>query len=174
SWASIEGLFYAADRFLSWYVTFPWRPLRETAIRLCLEWIIRRQEADGAWGGIQPPWIYSLMALYTEGYPLDHAVLRAGLEAFHQHWAHEEDGAVYLQASESPIWDTVLSIIALLDAGPPANALPALERAADWLLSKQVRTWGDWKVYVKNARGGGWAFERANRFYPDVDDTAVA
>lgn len=174
SWLSIEGLFYAADRLLCRYARLRWKPLRETAIRLCLEWIIRRQEADGAWGGIQPPWIYSLMALYTEGYPLDHAVLRAGLEAFHQHWAYEQDGAVYLQASESPVWDTVLSIIALLDAGPPASALPALERAADWILSKQVRTWGDWKVYVKNARGGGWAFERANRFYPDVDDTAVA
>ena len=41
---------------------------RGAAIRQTLEWIIRHQDADGAWGGIQPPWIYSLMALHVEGY----------------------------------------------------------------------------------------------------------
>ncbi len=174
SWLSVEGLFYLADRFLNWYVQFPWHPLREYAIRLCLEWIVRRQEADGAWAGIQPPWIYSLMALHTEGYALDHPVMRAGLDAFNQHWKYEQDGAIYLQASESPVWDTLLSIIALLDCGPLPETLPALERAAEWILSKQIHAWGDWKVYVRHVRGGGWAFERANRFYPDVDDTAVA
>ena len=47
-----------------------WRliPFRENSIKLCLEWMIRHQDADGAWGGIQPPWIYGLMALHGEGY----------------------------------------------------------------------------------------------------------
>ena len=49
------------------------------------EWIVRRQEADGSWGGIQPPWVYSMIALRLLGYPLDHPVMRAsfrGLDAF--------------------------------------------------------------------------------------------
>ena len=39
-----------------------------------------RQEADGSWGGIQPPWVYSLIALHLRGYPLDHPLMRAGLD----------------------------------------------------------------------------------------------
>ncbi|MCK4425749.1 MAG: squalene--hopene cyclase, partial [Deltaproteobacteria bacterium] len=77
--------FYLSDRLLSRYTGFPFRPGRELAIRQCLEWIIRHQEADGAWSGIQPPWIYSLMALHVEGYAIDHPVLAAGLDAWNQH-----------------------------------------------------------------------------------------
>ena len=45
--------------------------------RRCADWIIARQEADGCWGGIQPPWVYSLMALHLLGYGLDHPVMSA-------------------------------------------------------------------------------------------------
>ena len=55
------------------------RAVRRAAIRRCAEWIIARQEADGCWGGIQPPWVYSLIALRLLGYGLDHPVMRRGL-----------------------------------------------------------------------------------------------
>jgi len=173
-WVSWEGIFLGLDRLLASYVPMKLRPGRKSAIKLCVEWIIKRQEADGAWSGIQPPWIYSLMALRVEGYSLKHPVLRAGLEAFDKHWSYERDGGVYLQASESPVWDTILSSLALLDSSAEGAPSPTLERAVEWLLRQQVRAWGDWKVYVRGARGGGWAFQRANENYPDVDDTAVA
>jgi len=173
-WISWEGIFLGLDRLLASYVPMRLRPGRNSAIKLCVEWIIKRQEADGAWSGIQPPWIYSLMALRVEGYSLKHPVLRAGLEAFDKHWSYERDGGVYLQASESPVWDTILASLALLDCGAADAPSPTLDRAVDWLLRQQVRAWGDWKVYVRGARGGGWAFQRANDNYPDVDDTAVA
>jgi squalene-hopene/tetraprenyl-beta-curcumene cyclase len=51
---SWESFFLTTDRLLSRYVEFPIRPGREVAIRLCIEWIIKHQDADGAWGGIQP------------------------------------------------------------------------------------------------------------------------
>jgi len=174
SWVSWESLFLGLDRLLAAYVPVKLRPGREAAIKLCVEWIIKHQEADGAWSGIQPPWIYSLMALRVEGYSLSHPVIRAGLEAFDKHWSYERDGGVYLQASESPVWDTILSMLSLLDTKPVFEPSPTLMRATEWLLDQQVRAWGDWKVYVRDARGGGWAFQRANNFYPDVDDTAVA
>ncbi len=173
-WVSWEGLFLGLDRLLAAYVPLKVHPGREAAIKLCVEWIIKHQEADGAWSGIQPPWIYSLMALRTEGYSLKHPVIRAGLEAFDRHWSYERDGGVYLQASESPVWDTILSMLALLDSQEQAELTPPLRCALDWLLRQQVRAWGDWRVYVRDARGGGWAFQRANEFYPDIDDTAVA
>ncbi len=173
SWISWEGPFYAADRFLRHYASWPVQPGREMAIKLCLEWIIKHQEADGAWSGIQPPWIYSLMALREEGYPIEHPVLRSGLEAFNAHWSYERNGGTYLQASESPVWDTALSLLAMLDNGCTFEEYPAARRAVNWLLDQQVTTPGDWQVHARGVEGGGWAFQRANRFYPDVDDTAV-
>jgi squalene-hopene/tetraprenyl-beta-curcumene cyclase len=45
-------------------------------------------------------------------------------------------------------------------------------KAADWLLSKEVRHKGDWAEKVRNTEPGGWYFEFNNEWYPDVDDTA--
>ncbi len=172
---SWDTFFYAADAALKWYqAVFPWHPTRETAIRVCLEWIIKHQEADGAWSGIQPPWIYSLMALFHEGYAPSHPVLHAGLEAFNHYWKIEDGDAIYLQASESPVWDTILSCLALLDAGEEPSTCPEIVRAALWTIQEQITTWGDWQHFAKNVPPGGWAFEFDNDAYPDVDDTAVA
>lgn len=171
---SWERFFLITDRLFNGYVNFPVHPFREAAIRQCREWIIEHQDADGAWGGIQPPWIYSLMALHAEGYALDHPVMAAGLGAFDLHWSYESEGGVYLQPSESPIWDTVLVLLAFLDCDMPVGTEPAAERAVSYLLKEQVLVGGDWQVFVKGVEPGGWAFEFENDKYPDVDDTAVA
>jgi squalene-hopene/tetraprenyl-beta-curcumene cyclase len=162
------------ERALHWYATSPWQPGREESVKLCLEWILRHQDADGAWGGIQPPWIYSLMALQVEGYALDHPVVWKGLDAWNHHWSYERNGATYLQASESPIWDTLLTLQALLDCGATAESFPQMLPALAWILNKQILVKGDWAMTVQGVECGGWAFERANTHYPDLDDTAVA
>jgi len=170
----VAGVFRAADRLLRWYVGCPVHPGREHAIGRALEWIIRHQDADGAWGGIQPPWVYSLMALNAEGYPVSHPVVAKGLEAaLTPPWAYERDGALHIQASDSIVWDTVLTMQALLDCGERVGHSEALTRSLSWVLHQQVTAPGDWQEVVKNAEPGGWAFERANLHYPDVDDTAV-
>jgi len=172
-WISWEGPFYLADRLLRWYSRLPIRPGREAAIRTCLEWIIKHQEADGSWSGIQPPWIYSLMALHEEGYELDHPVVKAGLEAFNTYWSYQRNGATYLQASESTVWDTALTLQAMLDCGETPDQNPAMAASVRWLLDHQVSYLGDWHVLSKGLGSGGWTFQRANRNYPDIDDTAV-
>ncbi len=171
---SWERFFLLTDYLLNRYVECPVHPFRKTAIRSCREWIINHQDADGAWGGIQPPWIYSLMALSAEGYPLDHPVMTAGLHGFDLHWSYERNGGIYLQPSESPIWDTVLCLLAFLDCGMPPATIEAAEKAVGYLLREQVLVGGDWQVFVRDAEPGGWAFEFENDKYPDVDDTAVA
>jgi len=169
SWA---GRFQTLDRALHLYERRPLGPLRRHALALCAEWILRRQEADGCWGGIQPPWVYSLMALHLLGYPLDHPALAkglAGLEGF----AIRENGMRRFEACQSPVWDTVLAMLALADAGlPPGDA--ALRRAADWVLGQEIRVKGDWAVRRPRLEPSGWAFEFENDNYPDVDDTAEA
>src|SRR5450631_2453741 len=148
---------------------------RDAAIRHVLEWIIRHQDADGAWGGIQPPWIYGLMALHVEGYALNHPVLAKGLGALdHPTWRVDRGAGSFIQATNSPVWDTILTLLAFADANVLGNHPAAIEKSVQWVLDRQVRVPGDWSVKLPQLKPGGWAFEYANDFYPDIDDTAVA
>jgi squalene-hopene/tetraprenyl-beta-curcumene cyclase len=169
------------DRALALYERAPLRWLRRLALARAERWIVRRQEADGSWGGIQPPWVYSLMALHLCGYPISHPVMRRGLEGIDGFMVEDRDDAHgvgapaglsrRLEACQSPVWDTALAIIALRDGGVPGDH-PALQRGAAWLLGEEVRVRGDWAVARPRLSPGGWAFEFANVNYPDVDDTA--
>jgi squalene-hopene/tetraprenyl-beta-curcumene cyclase len=146
------------------------RKARRAAQRRCIDWIIARQEADGCWGGIQPPWVYSVMALHLMGYGLDNPIVSKaidGLEGF----TVREDGMRRLEACQSPVWDTVLSMTALEDAGLESGH-PALARAAHWILDEEIRQPGDWQVRRPHTAPGGWAFEFQNDNYADTDDTA--
>jgi len=149
--------------------------LRNGAINRALEWIIKHQDADGVWGGIQPPWIYSLMALYNEGYAHDHAVVAKGIGALDDpRWRVDVGEATWIQASTSPVWDTELTLLAYEDCHLNDRHPKEVEKALDWLLAQQVLRPGDWKVKCPKLEPGGWAFEYKNYFYPDTDDTAVA
>jgi squalene-hopene/tetraprenyl-beta-curcumene cyclase len=130
-----KGRLQRLDRALQWYEKRPIRKLRELARRLACEWILQRQESDGSWGGIQPPWVYSVLALHLEGYPLDHPALARALHGFRR-FTIEQGDERRLEACQSPVWDTALAMIALRDAGvAPDHA--ALERAIAWTLGMQ-------------------------------------
>ncbi len=167
---TLEGGFRVLDGVLARYDRRPFRSLRRSALAAAERWILDRQEADGSWGGIQPPWVYSLLALSVRGYPLDHPVMRAGLAGL-EGFVIDDDRGRRLEACQSPVWDTALAVVALADAGVPPDD-PALVRAADFLLRHEVRVAGDWSVRRPRLEPGGWAFEFANANYPDVDDTA--
>ncbi len=170
---SWRRLFLISDRVVHWYQCIGVSPGRETAIKACIEWIVRHQDADGAWGGIQPPWVYSVMALAVENYDLQHPVMAKSLATLDDHWSYERNGSLHIQASESPVWDTILSLLAMQDCGRAFTA--DMNTALEWLLEKQVTHFvGDWRQKVKGVEPGGWPFERANLHYPDIDDTAVA
>jgi squalene-hopene/tetraprenyl-beta-curcumene cyclase len=162
------------DRALRLYDDHPVRPLRRLAVRRALRWVLDRQEADGCWGGIQPPWVYSLLALHLTGSGPESPPMKRGLAGLERFTIREEtpDGIVRrLEACQSPVWDTGLAVTALRDAGVPADD-EAVVRAADWLVAEEVRVRGDWAVRVPRLAPGGWAFEFDNDLYPDVDDTA--
>jgi squalene-hopene/tetraprenyl-beta-curcumene cyclase len=167
---TLRGWFGLLDRLLHKYERRPLRWLRRIALGRAERWIIARQEADGSWGGIQPPWVYSMIALDLRGYPVDHPLMQAALEGLESFTVYEDDQC-WLEACQSPVWDTALAIIALRDAGVGADD-PALIRAAGWLLDEEVRVPGDWTVRRPDLEPGGWAFEFENDNYPDLDDTA--
>jgi len=165
-----KGRFERIDDAMHAYERHPNRRLRREARRRGTEWIIRRQEADGSWGGIQPPWVYSMIALNLMGYAVDHPVMRAAFDGLDR-FTVRENGLRRLEACQSPVWDTALAMIGLSDAGLPRTD-PSLVRAAQWVLEEEIRVRGDWTVRRPAVEPGGWAFEFANDNYPDIDDTA--
>ena len=165
------GPLWWVDNFLKFYESMGWKPARNAARRRLIRWIAAHQEADGSWGGIQPPWVYSLIAANLEGMSLDHPVMRNGLDGMRRFML--EDGAGWrFQACMSPVWDTAWSLRALAAAGLRVDH-PAMQRAVRWIVAEQITGPGDWCVRCPNVPCGGWAFEFDNDLYPDIDDSAV-
>ncbi|HEY4458030.1 MAG TPA: squalene--hopene cyclase [Pseudonocardiaceae bacterium] len=171
---SFANAFEQLDKVLHGYEKLPVKPLRSLAMKQGVEWIVAHQEADGCWGGIQPPWVYSIMALHLMGYALDHPVLEKaikGLDGFTV-WEETPNGPIrWMEACQSPVWDTCLAMTGLLDAGVDPNH-PAMVQAADWIIAEEIRVASDWAVKRPGVTPGGWAFEFQNDNYPDTDDTA--
>ncbi|MGW4705832.1 squalene--hopene cyclase [Streptomyces sp. NPDC004285] len=166
-----DGLFQRLDKALHVYHRLAPRGVRRTAMNVAARWIVERQENDGCWGGIQPPAVYSVIALHLLGYDLEHPVMRAGLESLDRFAIWREDGSRMIEACQSPVWDTCLAVIALADAGLSPDH-PALVNAVDWMLDEEITRTGDWAVRRPGLPPGGWAFEFHNDNYPDIDDTA--
>ena len=166
-----SGVWFWIDALLKLYESSPWKLGRNRARRRMTRWIVDRQEADGSWGGIQPPWVYSLIALNLEGMGVEHPVMRKGLEGMNRFAVEDETGWRF-SACMSPVWDTAWAVRALSAAGVTRED-PALQRAVRWLLAEQIEGGGDWQVRCNLRECGGWAFEFDNDIYPDVDDTAV-
>jgi squalene-hopene/tetraprenyl-beta-curcumene cyclase len=171
SFFSARNNFLRLDSLLKLHERSPWKPLRKRALQACERWILEHQEADGSWGGIQPPWVYSLIALKCLGYDNDHPVMARGIAGLLSSFAIETDRTFTIQPCLSPVWDTALAVIGLREAGVAPDDL-AMARAGRWLLDREVHTRGDWTKKVQNVEPGGWPFEFMNEQYPDTDDTA--
>jgi squalene-hopene/tetraprenyl-beta-curcumene cyclase len=145
--------------------------LRRHAVRVAERWVRERQEADGSWGGIQPPWVWSLVMLAALGYGFEDETFARGLAGWDRFMIRDGD-RLRPEACQSPVWDTALAVLALRAAGVAADD-PRLQAAGAWLLREEVTVPGDWKIRRPHLAPGGWAFEFDNDIYPDVDDTAV-
>jgi squalene-hopene/tetraprenyl-beta-curcumene cyclase len=146
-------------------------PFREEGIRAAEKWVLERQEATGDWGGIIPAMLNSMLALRALGYDVGDPFVQRGLSAI-DNFSIEDEDTYRVQACVSPVWDTALVMRSLVDSGLAPDH-PALVKAGDWLLNKQILSYGDWEVKNPQGKPGAWAFEFDNRFYPDMDDTAV-
>ncbi|NJM44841.1 MAG: squalene--hopene cyclase [Alkalinema sp. RU_4_3] len=146
-------------------------PLRKEGLKEAERWVLERQEATGDWGGIIPAMLNSLLSLRSLGYHAEDPIVARGLAAVNR-FGVETETTYWVQPCVSPVWDTALVMRSLVDSGLEPNH-PALVEGAEWLIKMQILDYGDW--FVKNKKGapGAWAFEFDNRFYPDVDDTAV-
>lgn len=144
---------------------------RRRALREAESWMKSRMEgADGLSGNVAGI-VFAAMALRCLGYEEEHPLLRSQLRALEE-LELEDDGAMRLQPCFSPVWDTALTLEALLRAGvDPRDA--AIREGAAWLLDREIRTPGDWRLRSRVDDPGAWCFEYRNDPYPDCDDTAA-
>jgi len=166
-----RNFFLAVDRLLKLHEASPIRPLRRWALRAAERWTRERLRKSAGLGAIFPPMVNTVMALRSLGYPETDPDVAGQLKELADLEIAEGD-TLRLQPCVSPVWDTAITAIALHESGMPDDH-PALRRAGEWLLSKEVRERGDWSAKRPKLEPGGWYFEFANEFYPDVDDTAM-
>jgi squalene-hopene/tetraprenyl-beta-curcumene cyclase len=168
---SWRNFFVLADRALKILERRTIPAVRAAAIRRAEQWILDHQDFTGDWGGIMPAMMNSVLALLSLGYKPTDPVIVKGLEAI-ERFGIETSSEFRLQSCVSPVWDTAITVMALAESGLQATH-PALTKAADWLVSKQVLRKGDWAVKNRKGKPGGWSFEFFNDFFPDNDDTAM-
>ena len=174
---SWRNFFLFTDRMIHWFERVHIRPLRKMAINRAKEWMLERFEKSDGLGAIYPAMLNSIVALRCLDYSLDDPQMIRAMDEFEKLGIDCPEGTpdypvptFRMQPCFPPVWDTAQAMFALGDAGVRRDD-PRMLKAADWILSKEVRQKGDWAEKVKNVEPGGWYFEFNNQFYPDVDDT---
>ena len=168
----LNRLFLVAERTAGLVEPFIPDALRRTAIARAESWILERLNGRHGLGAIFPAMVNAYLALDLLGHDRAAPHMREARRAIDDLLVDRGD-TTYCQPCVSPVWDTGLAAHALLEAGAPED-LPALRRALDWLVERQILDQpGDWKEKAPGASGGGWAFQYENPWYPDLDDTAL-
>ena len=170
-WLNWTKFFQQVDRLIKFGEGLGIKPLRKRAIRLCEQWILDRLKMSDGLGAIFPPIVWTIIGLRCLGYKDDCEIIQQQMRELDKLCIREND-KVRLQPCFSPVWDSIISIIALRDAGVSRHD-PAIRKAIDWVLSKEVKHPGDWSLNHPNVEPGGWYFEFNNEFYPDIDDTCM-
>jgi len=168
---SWRNFFLVLDRITHWAERVHIRPLRSVALKKAEKWMLQRFEMSDGLGAIYPSIMNSIIALRCLGRSVDDPQFIRAMDEFEK-LGIEEGDTFRMQPCKSPVWDTAYALFAMGECGVPAND-PRMVKCADWLLQKQVRNPGDWKVKNKKGQPGGWYFEFNNEFYPDVDDSAM-
>jgi squalene-hopene/tetraprenyl-beta-curcumene cyclase len=172
TWIPWDRIFRGIDVAWKFFEKLRMKPFRDRAIRVASKWMIRRFENSDGLGAIFPPIVWSVIALRCLGYEESSPEVQNALNELKK-LTIRENGTARLEPCRSPVWDTAIAINALREANVPAHH-PQMVRAVNWLLSKEVRSAGDWTVNHPDVEPGGWYFEFNNEFYPDIDDTIMA
>ncbi len=174
---SWRNFFLFWDRVTHWAERVHIRPLRKKALKHAERWMLEHFERSDGLGAIYPAMLNSIVALRYLGYSQDDPQFIRAMDEFEKLGIDQPEGTpdyptptFRMVPCFSPVWDTAQVLSTLGDAGV-SKTDPRLLKAADWLLSKEVRHKGDWAEKVRNVEPGGWYFQYNNEFNPDVDDT---
>lgn len=168
----LGALLLLCDRLARVIMPLMPKSLEKKAIDRAMEFVTERLNGEDGLGGIFPAMANSVMAMDALGYPHDNPNYILARKAIDGLLVLGKDKG-YCQPCLSPVWDTGLAALAMLETGLDRDD-PILAGAGEWLAGRQIlNVVGDWKSHRPHVRPGGWAFQYWNDYYPDVDDTAV-
>lgn len=167
---SWKSFFLGVDKVCKLWERFGSKSIRARAIEQCKQWILDRTRYTDGLAAIYPPMMYTIMAFDLLNIPPGHPDRDEAEQQF-ANLMVDDGEKFYFQPCFSVVWDTAIAIHALAEAGTAPKE--SLSRAADWLISKEVRKKGDWSMHRPNVEPSGWYFEFANEYYPDIDDTGM-
>jgi squalene-hopene/tetraprenyl-beta-curcumene cyclase len=148
------------------------RRVRARALKCAEDWINARANGEDGLGAIFPAMVNALEVMVTLGYAADNPRRVRAKRALYNLLVSGTRGT-YCQPCVSPVWDTALSCLALLEEGS-GSARTAVGAGLEWLRARQLLEGeGDWRERRPHLAGGGWAFQFNNSYYPDLDDTAA-
>ncbi len=154
------------------------RPLRKRALKKAEQWMLEHFEKSDGLGAIYPAMLNAIVALRCLGYTKDDPQFIRAMDEFERLGIDCPNGELdyptptfRMQPCLSPVWDTAQVLSTLGEVGIPRTD-PRLLKAADWLLSKEIRYKGDWSHNVKIEDASCWCFFYNNDHQPDCDDTA--
>jgi squalene-hopene/tetraprenyl-beta-curcumene cyclase len=146
--------------------------LRDKALEKAKAWMMDRMgEGSDGLAAVFPAMLNSIIALRALGYPDDDPLLQKAVKDFEGLFVDDPED-FRIQPCLSPVWDTAINMVALVESGLDSTSEP-LQKAANWLYSKEVRIRADWTRKNPHPIASGWAFEFNNSYYPDTDDTAM-
>ncbi len=143
---------------------------RQRAINAAVDFCRERLNGEDGLGGIFPAMANFAMLLDTLGTSRNdptYATVRRSIRKL----LLVNNGEAMCQPCLSPVWDTALALLAVIESGETG---PAVENAARWLVGRQVTdVKGDWAAQRPDTPPGGWPFQYRNDYYPDADDSAA-
>ena len=174
---SWRNFFLFTDRLAHWSERVHIRPLRKMALKKAEQWMLDHFERSDGLGAIYPAMLNAIVALVYLGYSKDDPQVIRAMDEFEKLGIDCPNGTpdyptptFRMQPCFSPVWDTAQVLSTLGEVGMDRTD-PRLVKAADWLLSKEIRYKGDWSHNVKNVEASCWCFFFNNDHQPDVDDT---
>lgn len=174
--------FRGVDHVMKACESLGFMPLRARAVQACRRWMLDRFDGSEGLGAIFPPIVWSIVALRAIGCDDDSPEVQECWRHLEALVEREPDGSVRVEPCRSPVWDTAITVIGLVEeasiTGRPIGSplLEAAGRGIDWLLDNEIHRVGDWTKSASTPdrlTPSGWCFQYANRFYPDIDDTAM-
>jgi len=173
-WFSLRNLFLHIDRLLKYGDYLGLTPFRKPALKEAVRWMTERMgEGSHGLAAVFPAMLNSIIALKALGYDDEHPVLAKALHDFEGLFVEDPED-FRIQPCLSPVWDTAINLIALVESGyEDTKPGDPLARSARWLADREVRIRGDWAVHNPHPCASGWSFEFRNDYYPDTDDTMM-
>ena len=167
----IEEIFSMIDNGLKSLLGLP-QTIQSSAIHRTKQYMLNHIEPDGTFYSYFSSTFLMIFALLSLGHPdNDPIIVRAiqGLKAM-RCTIH---GHTHMQYTTAPVWNTSLISYVLQIVGvPPTESV--IQKANQYLASRQQINYGDWAIHNPRVLPGGWGFSASNTINPDIDDTTAS